>query len=120
VGFSGGNVASFTQPVSNTNDPTLYQNLRYGAFTYTANVPNGTYNVTLKFSEDFYNSANLRVFNVAINGITVLSNFDIVAAVGAFTAIDKTFSITVTGGQIVIQFTNGSADLPQVNAIQIS
>src|SRR6202022_1579128 len=74
-----------------------------------------------KFAENFYRSANNRRFNVAINGTTLLSNFDIVAAAkGALPAIDKTFPTTVTNGQVNIQFTKGTADLPQVNAIEIT
>src|SRR5258707_4497772 len=34
---------------------------------------------------------------------TVLSNFDIVAVGGAFTAVDRAFSVTVTTGQITLQ-----------------
>ncbi len=50
----------------------------------------------------------------------VLTNFDIIATAGAaLTAIDKTFPITVTNGQVTIQFTSGSADLPKVSAIQV-
>jgi hypothetical protein len=50
----------------------------------------------------------------------VLANFDIVAQAGAaFTALDKTFPVTVTNGSIAIQFTNGSADLPKVSAIYV-
>ncbi len=50
----------------------------------------------------------------------MLTNFDIIATAGAaLTAIDKTFPVTVTNGQVTIQFTSGSADLPKVSAIQI-
>ncbi len=121
TGFVGGNTASTTHAISNTTDPKLYQSERYGGFSYVFTVPNGNYNVVLKFAEIYWSSAGQRIFNVAINGTTVLSNFDIVAQAGAaFTALDKTFPVTVTNGSIAIQFTNGSADLPKVSAIGIS
>ncbi|PYX85016.1 MAG: hypothetical protein DMG70_05035 [Acidobacteria bacterium] len=41
------------------------------------------------------------------------------AAGAAFTAIDKSFPVTVTGSSITIQFTTGSADLPKISAIEI-
>ena len=120
AGFSGGNTASTASNIANTPDPKLYQTERYGNFTYQFTVPNGGYNVTLKFAEFYFTSAGRRIFNVAINGTPVLTNFDIIAAAGAaLTAIDKTFPVTVTNGQVTIQFTSGSADLPKVSAIQI-
>jgi hypothetical protein len=118
--YSGGTPYSVTASIANTADPALYQSCRYGAFSYALPVVNGNYSVTLKFAEVSRFAAGLRQFNVAINGATVLSNFDIYAqAGGALQALDKTFPVTVTGGQINIQFTTGSADLPMVNAIQV-
>ena len=40
-------------------------------------APAGKYSVTLKFAELYWTAKGGRVFNVAINGTTVLSNFDI-------------------------------------------
>ena len=75
--------------------------------------------MNLKFAEIYYTTAGGRIFNVAINGAPVLSNFDIAAQGGAFTAVDKPFPVTVTNGQIAIQFSQGSADWPLVNGIEI-
>jgi hypothetical protein len=119
-GFAGGNIANTTKAVTNTTDPTLYQTERYGSFNYQYNVPNGNYNVVLKFAEIYWTGAGQRVFNVSINGTQVLTNFDIfTAAGGTLKAIDKTFPVTVTNNQVNIVFTPGSADLPKVSAIQI-
>ncbi|MGB8522602.1 MAG: malectin domain-containing carbohydrate-binding protein [Candidatus Acidiferrales bacterium] len=118
--FTGGKTSSTTHAIANTPDPTLYQTERYGDFSYQFTVPNGIYGVTLKFAEIYWSGVGQRVFNVAINGTAVLSDFDIVAAAGApDTAIDKTFPVTVSGGTITIQFTTGTADLPKVSAIEI-
>ncbi len=116
--YSGGWYYTTSSWINNTTDPTLYQTMRYGNSTYTFPVASGTYNVTLKFAEltQFYTGG--RVFNVSLNGNTVLSNFDIYANAGALTAIDKTFTVSA-GGQIVIQFSGGVGN-PVVNAIQIA
>jgi hypothetical protein len=120
AGFIGGNTASTTSNIANTSDPKLYQTERYGNFSYQFAIPNGSYNVVLKFAEIYWTKAGQRIFNVSINGAPVLTNFDITAAAGAaLTAIDKTFPVTVTNNQITIQFTSGSADVPKVSAIQI-
>ncbi len=119
TGFTGGNTASTTAVIANTTDQTLYQSERYGASTYTFAAPAGAYSVTLKFAEFFYTASGRRIFDVAINGTTVLTNFDIfVQAGGVNKAVDRTFAVNSTG-TITIQFVTGSADLPKVSAIQI-
>ena len=74
----------------------------------------------LKFAEIYWTNTGQRIFNVTINGAPVLANFDIVAAAGTpLTALDRSFGVTVTNGNITIQFTKGSVDLPLVNAIKV-
>ena len=118
-GYRGGGPYTVTKTITNTLDPTLYKTARYGSsFSYTISAPAGTYLVTLKFAELYWTAAGRRVFNVAINGSRVLSNFDIFKTAGAaFKAVDVTFTGT-SSGTITIQFTTGSAGNPLVNAIQ--
>ena len=118
--YSGGTAYIAGATITNTSTPALYQSCRYGNFSYAVEVPNGTYNVILKFAELSRFGTGLRQFNVAINSVAVLSNFDIYAAAGGGDkAIDKSFPVTVSTGWITIQFTSGAADLPLVNAIDI-
>jgi uncharacterized protein YkwD len=119
--YSGGNPWSTSQNIANTASPALYQSCRYGdGFSYQFNVANGSFNVLLKFAEVSRTAAGQRIFSVVINGTTVLTNFDIFAAAGGpLIAIDRSFPVTVTNGQITIQFVTGPADLPMINAIQI-
>ena len=113
--FSGGSTYSNTDPidtsgVTNPAPQAVYDTERYGNFTYT--IPNLTaganYTVRLDFAEIYWNSAGQRVFNVAINGTQVLSNFDIFAAAGGKDkAIAEQFTTTAnSSGRIVIQFTS--------------
>lgn len=120
--YIGGSSASTASAVTSTGDPTLYQSERWGAFSYALNVPPGNYQVTLKFAEIYWTLVGKRVFNVSINGTPVLTNFDIVAdAGGPFKADDKVFNnLTPNGsGQIVVQFSVGTADQPKVSALQV-
>jgi parallel beta-helix repeat protein len=120
-GFSGGYVYSPGATVTGTTTPVLYQTQRWhtAPLTYQFAVANGSYSVNLKFAELYFNAAGQRVFNATINGQTVLANFDIVAAAGGSKiAVDKSFPVTVTGGQITIQFA-ASVDNPAINAIEI-
>ena len=120
AGFSGGFTGWTTAPIANTNDPTLYQTERFGVFSYSFAVPAGNYAVTLKFVEPYWTLPGQRVFGVAINGTTVLSNFDILAqAGGANIALDESFTVNASAGNITIQFLQGSTDQPTASAIQI-
>jgi hypothetical protein len=120
TGFSGGSTSSTTASIAGTTDQPLYRNDRYGkTFAYNFSVPNGTYSVTLKFAENYWTAAGKRKFNVALNGTTVLSSFDIFAAAGAKNkAVDKTFTTSVTNGTLAIGFTT-ALDNAKIDAIQI-
>lgn len=131
--FTGGWPAATANTISgnvlpSASDQALYQYERYGSttggttVTYTFNVPAGTtYQVRLKFAEDYWAAAGDRQFNVAINGSTVLSNFDIFAdSGGEYLADDKVYdNISPSNGLITIVFSPGSKDQPKVDAIQI-
>ena len=58
---------------------------------------------------------------MAINGTTVLTNFDIYATAGGRdTAVVEQYSATAnSSGNIVITFTNGAIDQPMVNGIEV-
>jgi len=108
--------------VNNVAPEAVYRSERAGVFTYT--IPGfaagSSHGVTLHFAEFYWNHAGQRVFNVAINGTPVLSNFDIVAEAGTNTALVKQFTTTANAsGQIVISFTAGTADQPKISGIQI-
>src|SRR5947209_11950461 len=107
-GYTGGNVFSTTQVVNNTSKSALYQSERNssGTLQYQFNsIPSGTYTVNLRFAEILYTAAGQRIFNLAIYGTTLQTNYDIFRAAGSgFFATDLSFPITVTGGQITIQF----------------
>jgi hypothetical protein len=121
AGFSGGYLYATGAAISGTTMSPVYQTVRYDSkpFQYTFAVANGTRTVTLHFAEVYHASAGKRVFNVAINGQPALSSFDIVAAAGgSLKALDKSFTVDVTGGQIVIQFTTVT-DAAMINAIDI-
>ena len=110
--YNGGSTVASGGTITGTNDSTLYDTQRYGTFSYSFAVPAGSYQVTLKFAETYSGdfSTGTRVFNVSINGASVLSNQDIFAQAGSNAADDKTFSnISPSGGMITITFTGGTS-----------
>ena len=120
--YNNSNTVDVSLITSNPPPAALFNNERYGAMSYT--IPGftagGTYAVWLYFAETYLTSSGGRVFNVSINGTTVLSNFDIYAAAGNQNmAIARAFTTTAnSSGQIVIQFTSVTEN-PKINGISI-
>ena len=130
VDFSGGadnshtsKTINLTQPGVNAAPMAVYQYGRAGTMTYTipGMVAGSQHTVLLHFSENYFTAKGKRVFNVAINGTTVLSDFDIYATAGAeYKALVETFTATAnSSGDIVIAFTKGTADQALIMGIEI-
>jgi hypothetical protein len=78
--FTGGQQLYTGYPVANTPNPLLYRWTRqgyYGDFSYNIPVANGNYELTLKFAEIQYASPGSRIYNITINSVAVLTNFDV-------------------------------------------
>jgi hypothetical protein len=127
TGFVGGSTYSTanaidTSLVANPAPQSVYQTERYGNFTYTESglTPNATYKVRLQEAEIYWTAAGLRTFNVKINGVQVMTNYDIFAATGAqYKAIALTFNTTADAtGAIAIQFITVK-DNAKVDGIEI-
>ncbi|ADV83069.1 Fibronectin type III domain protein [Terriglobus saanensis SP1PR4] len=85
----------------------VYQTNRFGTFTYTIpNLTSGTsYILRLHFAETFWTDPGSRLFDILVNGQTVQSNFDIVAAAGGKdVAISVDYPVTAQNGQVAITF----------------
>ena len=123
TGYSGGTAKSTTSAIANaTNAPlAIYQTRRYApTLTYSfPAVPDGTYTIRLHFAELYYGAAGRRIFNVAIEGQTRLTNFDIYqAAGGKYRAVVRTFENVAVSGGLQIQGV-ASVDGAQFNGIEI-
>jgi O-glycosyl hydrolase len=125
--YSGGTAYSVTSAITTTGvtNPAplaVYQTERFGAMTYTLpNLTSGaSYTVRLHFSENYLTATGKRKFNVAINGTTVLSNYDIYAETAArYKAVVKEYiAIANASGQIVIAFANVT-DNAKIDGIEI-
>ena len=106
IGDLGGTYTSGVT-VTGTADPLLYQTERWfansgGSYIFT--VPNGAYEVELRFAEIFGREPGKRIFSVQLNSVTVLDQLDIAATVGQNIALSRTFNTTVSDGQLIINF----------------
>jgi hypothetical protein len=116
--FTGGTVYTKAVAIAGTVEDTLYQTERYGNFSYSLPVPNGSYSVELHFAELYWTSAGKRVFNVLVEGSPAITGLDIWAVAGATTALIRTVPATVTDGVLNINFVS-TVDNAKVAAIRI-
>jgi ELWxxDGT repeat protein len=112
--------------VLNTTDDYLYQTGRSGpAFSYGLPSGNGTFDVTLHFAETYYGNrvaggVGSRKFNVYLEGVKHLADYDIYAkAGGAMRAVKETRRVTVTDGVLNLYFAKGSAGDAFISAVEV-
>ena len=117
---TGGSFFNVGGNIANTPDPDLYKSERYGNLTYNVPVSNGNYTVRLHFAEIFggAQSVGARLFDVDIEGVQVLDDYDIFATVGFRTAVVESFNTTVSDGSLDIVFTT-VVDNAKISAIEI-
>jgi len=87
--FLSGRRSAGKSPVEGTPDPALYRSHRFGNFTYSIPVVEGSrYTITLHFAETWFSSpeslggVGSRIFDVYCNGRTLLKDFDILKETG--------------------------------------
>ncbi len=118
-GFAGGDVQVSNRPITNSADPVLYNAWRWGNFAYRIAVPNGSYDVALHFAETYNTGVGQRRFNVALQGQSILSQFDIAATAGLNTAHVRDYRVDVGGGEVLVQVSNGSIGNARLDALHI-
>ena len=126
-GYEGDTAArSWMNPVYPTMSlPRAMKSERYakaagGSFDYKFTVPAGTYRVQLYFAEHSLNAYGARKFDVSINGVSKLHDFDaFLAAAGHDRGVMKEFSgIRASSGLLEIRFTS-RVERAKVNAIKV-
>jgi hypothetical protein len=88
-------------------DPRIVQGRRYAPmgseFDLVTNLPNGNYTVTMYWMEG--DTSAVDKFDVIMQGVTVLSGFDAVAAAGGYNlAVTRRFTTLVVDGTLRIRF----------------
>jgi hypothetical protein len=125
---SFGSLRKIYDPVSGTRDEQLFQTFRYGQnqLTYRFALPRGEYTVELFFIEPWYGTGGgldckgWRVFDVALNGQTVLHNLDLWLEAGRAHAIKKTITATVLDDTLTLSFPTILSGQAVISAIAIS
>jgi len=124
-GFTGGGTYPTSAPITNVPvgvPAAVYQTERNFNFSYNfpGLDPAAFHRIELHFAEIFWTEPGKRIFDVAINGQTVLNDFDIFAEAGAINkALTKAFVVKPnTAGAITLQFT-AVVDQAKLSALTI-
>ncbi|MEP6881112.1 MAG: malectin, partial [Dokdonella sp.] len=117
--FEGGSTQVSSHAIANTGDPVLYNSWRFGNFNYRIPVANGHYEVYLHFAETYNSAVGQRRFNVSVQGIPRLQEFDIAAEAGLDTALIKRYDVDVVNNEILIQSSNGTIGSARVDAVRV-
>jgi subtilisin family serine protease len=114
--------ATTTHAISGTVDPTLFRSQRIDPYAYRFdNVPNGTYQIDLRFAELANVRLGRRLFDVIIEDTVVLPAHDIFYEVGRYAAESRTFFVDVTNGQMDVRLIpRAGSELPVINALRIT
>ncbi|MBC7947374.1 MAG: DUF4982 domain-containing protein [Chitinophagaceae bacterium] len=115
-------------PIQGTKDWKLFQSFRYGKdkLQFQFNVADGEYLVELYFIEPWLgigggaDAKGMRLFDVAINGKTVLDDLDIWSEAGTNKALKKDVKAKVTGGKMIISFPESKVGQAIISAIAIA
>ena len=116
--FSSGRVGPDHVAVVGTAEPGLFAGERYGNFAYALPVDDGTYKLTLYFSEKYWGvgaaqnqAAGRRVFDIFCNGTALTRRLDIAKEVGPRRALVKVYHNLQPNaqGKLIVSF------VPEVN-----
>ncbi|MGO8670940.1 MAG: malectin domain-containing carbohydrate-binding protein [Capsulimonadaceae bacterium] len=112
-----------TTGVTNAAPAILYQTLRWGPMTYTVTnlTPGTVYDVRFHFMEDSFTAAGDREFNGYLNGVQVMSNFDIYATSGSEykACVEDFIAQSDEDGTIVVDLTLGAENDPSLCGLEV-
>ena len=102
----------------------LFYSGRRNPEEYRFDLPNGNYLVQLHFSEMEVHGQGFSIFDVIIEGDTVLDDLDVYDQAGRYVGLKIGFQVEVTDGQLNVQMVPelgvlGTWGFPQMNAIEV-
>lgn len=112
--------------IEGTADQGLFETYRFGRdrLSYSFTAPKGDYEIELYFMEPWYGRAGIdatgwRLFDVAVNGRTMLKDIDLYRTVGFEHAMKTVVRAASVDGRIVISFPRVAAGQAVITAIAI-
>ncbi|WP_416900669.1 S8 family serine peptidase [Micromonospora echinospora] len=113
---------STSTTITGTNDPARFATQREGMYEYRVDgLADGWYTVELDFAEVKQQRPDRRVFDVLLEGQEVLPSLDVAGEVGSYAALNRTYTVQVTDGQLNVRFvTHAGYGQPIVNALRVT
>src|SRR5690606_39088308 len=119
--------------IGGTHNVPLYQTMRMGLKEFRFDVPEGNYEIELHFTEpgerqtsilndlgfDPNQTKDNSVFDVYINGVQKLQDFNILEQYGAVTAVSKKYLVKAEDDEGVIVKFEAQKGLPLISAIKV-
>jgi hypothetical protein len=106
--------------IAGTPDPALYQTVRVNPFGYRFDhVPNGVYQVELRFAQLLDLDPGQRQFDVIVEDTVVLPAYDPAYRSGVYHADDHSFFVPVTDGQLDVRFA-ARVGQPIISALRVT
>jgi beta-galactosidase len=100
-----------------TVDDALFQRMREGNFGYTFSVPDGQYEIDLRFVERKHTAPSQRVFKVMINGIDSFGPIDLFAEAGLLRQVSRKVRVAAVGGRGLDIRLEAVKDVPTLSGI---
>jgi len=119
----GWQTSSTDAPVTNTDDPDFYKQQMWGKagplHTWRGLAP-GKVTVKIHLEDGYASGPGQRLFDLAINGITVAQNLDIfVRAGGKDRALVETFVVDAPGGSVALSVPRVTSDNATLAAVEL-
>ena len=118
--FKNGQNYQISSDIGKTNDDALVQSHRYQKnLSYGIPLEAGNYQVNLKFTENYFDAASKRIFDVSAEDALKIDNLDVYAEAGGKNMIlDKSFQVNVQDGFLNLNL-NASTDNAMISGIEI-
>lgn len=120
-GFIGSDAKPFStlrNALGSLDDP-LFQTMTEGLIAYKFDVPDGIYEIELRFVEPKFKETGQRVFDVEINGQKVLENLDLIKKSGFMQTYSRKFRVSAQNKQgITVKF-SGLKDKPVLSGARV-
>lgn len=118
VGKEAKAVSTGRNVLSSLDDP-LFQTMQEGLEAYRFDVPDGSYEIELRFVEPKFQESKKRAFDVGINGQKIMENFDLVEKSGFMNAFTRKIHISARNNQgISIEF-SPKTEKPILSAVRV-
>ncbi|MCK4518590.1 MAG: hypothetical protein KAU12_00585 [Candidatus Omnitrophica bacterium] len=117
-GYMDGNDAASSSHIGGTKDKFLFKSERWGFSEYRFDLPKGVYLVSLYLAETHFKNRGERVFNVDLEGRTVVNGLDMIAAYGKNEAEVLKFAVRLNDGRLNIKAA-ADIDSPKLCAIYV-